>query len=179
MKQLIETTFPCKTGNCIEIRKETIFWVDEYPSNNTIPKQIRGKSFTLLKTEDERLFTVNNPFQKEIYFLAIDKGIFTDEDKFKKCDFALFDKKRFCFIESKNSKLNQRKEDRLYAYEQLKNTIRIFQNKIDFTNYQVEAQVSFKASQIYPRQTSSNQDMVKEFDDELAVALFENNDIEF
>ena len=178
MKQLIETTFPCKTGNCIEIRKETIFWVDEY-SPKVFPKQIKGKSFTLLETNDDKLFTVNNPYQKEIIFVAIDKGIFTDEDKFKKCDFALFDDKRFCFIESENSKLNQRKEDRLYAYEQLKNTIRIFQNKIDFTNYQIEAQVSFKASRIYPRQRSSNQDKVLEFDNELAVALFENNDIEF
>ena len=120
MKQLIETTFPCKTGNCIETRNETIFWVDEYPSN-VFPKEIRGKSFTLFKTDDDKLFMVNNPYHKEITFVAIDAGIFTDRSS--KCDFALFDNQRFCFVECKDSVKKQRSKERKGAFIQLKATI--------------------------------------------------------
>ena len=181
MKQLIETTFPCKTGNCIETRNETIFWVDEY-SSNVFPIEIRGKSFVLVETEDDLLFTVKNPNQKDIHFLAIDQGIFdtTKEYKLGRCDFALFDDIRFCFIENKKVTLKHRSKERLEAYKQLKEIIVKFREHLDFGHYQIEAQISFKSSRkIYPRESSSNQDMVKEFDDELAVALFENNDIEF
>jgi hypothetical protein len=177
VKQLIETTFPCQTGNCIETRTETIFWVDEYPTKEPIPKDIRGKSFTLLTTDDERLFTVNNPFQKELTFVAIDAGIFTDNSP--KCDFALFDDDRFCFVECKDSVAKQRSKERNDAFVQLKATIVRFKEKLDFGSYKIEAQVSMKARMVFPRKSCSREDMVKEFDDELAVALFENNDIEF
>jgi hypothetical protein len=177
VKQLIETTFPCQTGNCIETRTETIFWVDEYPTKEPIPKDIRGKSFTLLTTDDERLFTVNNPFQKELTFVAIDAGIFTDSSP--KCDFALFDDERFCFVECKDSVAKQRSKERNDAFVQLKATIIRFRENLDFGNYKIEAQVSMKARMVFPRKSCSREDMVKEFDDELAVALFENNDIEF
>lgn len=182
MKQLIETTFPCQTGNCIETRTETIFWIDEYSSEETIPKKIRGKSFVLIETDDELLFTVKNPNRKDIYFLAIDQGIFDGTKKYElgRCDFALFDDARFCFIENKKVTLKHRGKERLEAYKQLKEIILKFKEHLDFGHYQIEAQLSFKSNRkIYPRETSSNQDIVKEFDDELAVALFENNDIEF
>lgn len=181
MKQLIETTFPCQTGNCLETRNETIFWVDEYPDEIEFERN-RKKSFVLIETEDELLFTVKNPKQKDIHFLAIDQGIFWKTEKYKlgRCDFALFDDTRFCFIEIKEVTLKHRNKERLEAYKQLKETIVKFREHLDFGHFQVEAQVSFKSSRkIYPRQTSSNQDIAKEFDDELAVALFENNDIEF
>ena len=181
MKQLIETTFPCKTGNCIETKNETIFWVDEYPDKIEYGRN-RKKSFVVIETEDELLFTVKNPTQKDVHFLAIDQGIFygTKEYESGRCDFALFDDARFCFIENKDVTLKQRNKERLDAYKQLKETIVKFREHLDFGNYQIEAQLSFKSSRkIYPRETSSNQDMVKEFDDELAVALFENNDIKF
>jgi hypothetical protein len=177
VKQLIETTFPCQTGNCIETRNEAIFWVDEYPSKEPIPKEIRGKSFTLLKTDDDKLFTINNPSQKEITFVAIDAGIFTDNSP--KCDFTLFDNQRFCFVECKDSVAKQRSKERNGAFIQLKATIIKFKEKLDFGSYKIEAQVSMKARMVFPRKSSSREDMVKEFDDELAVALFENNDIEF
>jgi hypothetical protein len=182
VKQLIETTFPCQTGNCIETRTETIFWIDEYPKKEPIPIDIRGKSFVLIKTDDELLFTVKNPNRKDIHFLAIDQGIFdgTKEYKLGRCDFALFDETRFCFVENKNVTLKHRGKERIEVYRQLKETIIKFRENLDFGDYKIEAQISFKSSRkIYPRKSSSNQDMEKEFDDELAVALFENNDIEF
>ena len=181
MKQLIETTFPCQTGNCIETRNETIFWIDEYLEDIDL-KRPKGKSFVLIETEDDLLFTVKNPTQKDVHFLTIDQGIFfgTKEYKLGRCDFALFDDARFCFIENKKVTLKHRGKERLEAYKQLKETIVKFKERIDFGHYKIEAQISFKSSRkIYPRESSSNQDMEKQFDDELAVALFENNDIEF
>jgi hypothetical protein len=181
VKQLIENAFPCQTGNCFEVRSENIFWIDEYQIDD-FPSKPKGKSFIILEKEGDKLFfTVNNLSQKEVIFLAIDKGIFLDtlEFDFKKCDFALFDDERFCFIESKDVNLKHRRQERLDAYEQLKNTILKFKEKIDFGDYILEAQISMKASQIYPRQRSSNENKVKEFEDDLRVALFENNDIEF
>ncbi|PWK28649.1 hypothetical protein LV89_00854 [Arcicella aurantiaca] len=180
MKQLIENTFPCQTGKCIEIRNESKFWIDEHPEKVEFG-QIPKKSFVLLQTNDDLLFTVLNPTQKEITFLAIDEGVFqgTIEYSDGRCDFALFDDRRFCFVENKNVNLKHRRQERLSAFDQLKETILKFKEKLDFGNYQVEAQVSFKASQIYPRQRSSNQNKVVEFEDELNVALFENNNIEF
>ncbi|MDZ7897380.1 MAG: hypothetical protein U5N85_05035 [Arcicella sp.] len=177
MKQLIETTFPCQTGNCIETRNETIFWIDEYSTKEPIPVEIRGKSFILLETDDDRLFTVNNPSQKEITFIAIDAGIFTDNAP--KCDFALFDNQRFCFVECKDSVKKQRSKERKSAFIQLKTTIIRFKENLDFGSYKIEAQVSMKAQMVFPRKSCSREDMVKEFEDELAVTLFENNEIEF
>jgi hypothetical protein len=181
VKQLIETTFPCQTGNCLETRNETIFWVDEYPDEIEFGKN-RKKSFVLIETEDDLLFTVKNPTQKVVHFLSIDQGIFDGTKVYSKgrCDFALFDDIRFCFIENKIVTLRHRSKERIEAYKQLKETIVKFKEHLDFGHYQIEAQISFKSNRkIYPRQSSSNQDVAKEFDDELAVALFENNDIEF
>jgi hypothetical protein len=181
VKQLIETTFPCQTGNCLETRNETIFWVNEYPDEFEFGKN-RKKSFVLIETEDDLLFTVKNPNQKIIHFLSIDQGIFDGTKVYSegRCDFALFDDTRFCFVEIKEVTLKHRNKERIEAYKQLKETIVKFKEHLDFGHYKIEAQVSFKSSRkIYPRQSSSNQDIAKEFDDELAVALFENNDIEF
>ena len=180
MKQLIENTFPCKTGNCLEIRNETTFWIDEHPEKVGFG-QIPKKSFVLLQTNDDLLFTVLNPTQKEITFLAIDEGIFqgTKEYTGGRCDFALFDDNRFCFVENKDVNLKHRREERSSAIVQLVETITKFKQHINFGNYILEAQISFKAKKIFPRQRSLNQQKSAEFFDETGAELFENNDIEF
>lgn len=180
MRQLILNTFPCQTGNCIEIRTETIFWIDEYPTNTSIPQELRGKSFTLTSQDDkDYLFTVNNPAKKEITFIAIDQGIFTGS--FKKCDFVLLAENRICFVESKIlSGISKRGVVKKEAIKQLRNTIEIFKEKIDFSNYKVEGQASVITQKIVTkRHTCSRAINVKEFEDELNVALYENNEITF
>ena len=180
MKQLIETTFPCQTGNCIETRNETIFWVDEYPDEIEFDRN-RKKSFVVIETQDDLLFTVKNQTKKDVHFLAIDQGIFwgTQEYKLGRCDFALFDDTRFCFIENKDVNLKHRGEERNSAIVQLSETIMKFKEHINFGNYILEAQISFKAKRIFPRQRSLNQQKSAEFFDETGAELFENNDIEF
>ena len=129
---------------------------------------------------EDQPFKVFNPSQKEINFLAIDKGLFLDIPEHPaRCDFAVFDNLRFCFVESKTSTLGQRSKERKDAIKQLKSTIQLFQEKINFEGFQIEAQVSLRAKRIYPRQNSHRQNDVKEFEDELNVSLYENNTIEF
>lgn len=180
MKQLIETTFPCQTGNCIEIRNEAIFWIDEYPDEIEFERN-RKKSFVIIETEDDLLFTVKNQTQKKVHFLAIDQGIFwgTKQYKLGRCDFALFDDVHFCFVENKDINLKHRGKERSNAIVQLSETITKFKEHINFGNYILEAQISFKAKKIFPRQRSSNQQKSTEFFDETGAELFENNDIEF
>jgi hypothetical protein len=180
VKQLIETTFPCKTGNCIETRNEALFWVDEYPDKIELGRN-RKKSFIVLYTEDELLFTVKNQTQKDVHFLAIDQGIFwgTEEYEHGRCDFALFDDIRFCFVENKDVNLKHRGDERKEAITQLSETITKFKQHLNFGNYILEAQISFKAKKIFPRQRSQNQQRATDFFDETGAELFENNDIEF
>ena len=180
MKQLIETTFTCQTGNCIETINETIFWVDEYPDEIEFDRN-RKKSFVVNETQDDLLFTVKNQTKKDIHFLAIDQGIFwgTQQYKLGRCDFALFDDARFCFVENKDVNLKHRGEERNSAIVQLSETIMKFKEHINFGSYILEAQISFKAKRIFPRQRSVNQQKSAQFFDETGAELFENNDIEF
>ena len=46
-------------------------------------------------------FKVINPSKKNIGFLAIDKCIFFDDDKIKKCDCIVMDNDTLCFIRDK------------------------------------------------------------------------------
>ncbi len=55
-------------------------------------------------------FTILNPSQKEIAFLAIDKCLFFDDEGWEKCDFVVFDDKTFCFVEIKQAKASRRKQ---------------------------------------------------------------------
>lgn len=85
-------------------------------------------------------FTVENPTEREIYFLAIDKCLFFDGDGIQRCDCAVFDSKTFCFIEIKEvDHAAKRSEHYRKAKEQLKTTIQYFQERLTFTTKRIEA----------------------------------------
>ena len=86
-------------------------------------------------------FTVENPTEREIHFLAIDKCLFMDNIKgLKRCDFAVFDTKTFCFVEIKETgAAGQRSALTRDAKPQLKETIRLFREKLTFTTRFIEA----------------------------------------
>jgi hypothetical protein len=132
VKLFIEKAYPQIVQNsCLEITKDLEFSI--YDSEI-------GRCF--IQKEDDAIihFTIKNPNQKEIGFLAIDKCIFMDNDNIKRCDCAVFDNKTFCFIEIKET--NQRKsENSRKAREQLLTTIREFKDKIDFSDKRLEAYV--------------------------------------
>ena len=92
---------------------------------------VTQKEFDIYDCEEEKRcyiatdygqFKVINSLEKEISFLAIDKCLFFDNDKFKKCDCLVFDKDTICFIEIKACKFKQRKSNKKTAISQLKST---------------------------------------------------------
>lgn len=164
MKQFIEKAYPQTIQNlCLEILTDSEFSI--YDSE-------MGRCF-IQKQDDATIhFTVKNPNQKEISFLAIDKCIFMDNDKIKRCDCAVFDNKTFCFIEIKET--NQRKsENSRKAREQLLTTIKEFKDRIDFSDKRLEAYVvvGLDFKKISP--ASKSQDLLSTLQFErLGVTLF-------
>ena len=164
MKLLIKNAYPQIIQNsCLDILTDVEFSI--YDSEI-------GRCF-IQKEEDSVIhFTVKNPNQKEIGFLAIDKCIFMDSDKIKRCDCAVFDNKTFCFIEIKET--NQRKsENSRKAKEQLLITINEFKNKIDFSDKRLEAYVVVGLDFKKVSPASKSQDLLSTLKFErLGVTLF-------
>jgi hypothetical protein len=123
-------------------------------------------------------FSVLNPSLKEIYFLAIDKCLYTDESTHKKCDFALFDEQTFCFVEIKDT-YNRSSQHKGKAKEQLRTTIELFKALFSFGDYTVEAIISWRYRPIRPAARTKMQEAAVEFRDELNVDLLEGNEKEF
>ena len=123
-------------------------------------------------------FTVNNPTNKPLNFLAIDKCTLTG-DKDKKCDCAIFDNSLFYFIEMKTASSASRSKRRGDAYMQLKSTIGIFKERINFDNYEILALISFGQSYTIPRTNSTHMGRRKELFDLYRAKLVEGNLIEF
>jgi hypothetical protein len=73
-----------------------------------------GKSEIALTADDEdKVFKVHNPSQKEVYFLAIDEGLIPTENyKGKRPDFALFSEKKVCLVELKANMTSYKKVKR-------------------------------------------------------------------
>ena len=125
-------------------------------------------------------FTVTNPSEKPINFLAIDKCLISeDNEDEKKCDCAVFDEKEFHFVEIKTASTASRSKRRVKAFEQLKHTIGLFKSKIDFTNYDVFAMVCIGCKVIYPRSTSSHMGRRMEMSMRYNVKFVEGNMIPF
>jgi hypothetical protein len=164
VKQFIEKVFPQVSQNtCLEIINDIEFSI--YDSES-------GRCFIKKNEEDIIHFTVKNPNTKDIGFLAIDKCIFMDNDKIKRCDCAVFDNKTFCFIEIKET--NHRKsENSRKAREQLLTTIKEFKGRIDFSDKRLEAYVvvGLDFNKTYP--ASKSQDLLSTLQFErLGVTLF-------
>ena len=164
MKLFIEKAYPQIIQNsCLEILTDLEFSI--YDSEI-------GRCFIQKEVNEIIHFTVKNSNQKEIGFLAIDKCIFMDSDKIKRCDFAVFDNKTFCFVEIKET--NQRKsENSRKAREQLLITINEFKGKIDFSDKRLEAYVvvGLDFKKVYPASKSQDLLSILKFE-RLGVTLF-------
>lgn len=172
MQEQIFTAFPkCQTDDCLEEYTNAIFWIED-------PKE-GGKCQVHVEENNQVDFKVINEDEKAIHFLAIDKCLLDDSDE-EKCDFALFDDDVFCFIEIKESKPRTRKLRRKKALSQLETTITLFQSKLDFTNYQLEANVCFSmGTKIFPQRNASSLANIKRFQDKYNTRLTEGNQNEF
>ena len=161
MQNSLQTTFPqIDDNNCLDI--------------------VTKKEFEIYDCEEEKRcyiateygqFKVINILEKEISFLAIDKCLFFDNDKFKKCDCLIFDKETICFIEIKACKFKQRKSNKKTAISQLKSTIEIFRKEFDIDK-KIEAYLCIGMNPENPPRASSS-DMILEFEEELDTKLLE------
>ena len=159
-----------------------------YPQTETngCLQTLNDKEFFVLDTDEKRCivhfnaaikkhFTVENPTERDIHFLAIDKCLFSDADRLKRCDFAVFDIKTFCFVEIKETtKEGQRSAHNRTAKEQLKATIRAFKEQMSFSTKRIEAYLY--VGNHSPRPARRTNDVSEEFDfATLGVELYHGN----
>lgn len=147
---------------------------------------ILEKEFEIYDCEEEKRcyiateygqFRVINSVEKEITFLAIDKCLFFDSDRFKKCDCAVFDNDTLCFIEIKACKFKRRKSNKKTAISQLKSTIKIFREQFKIDK-KIEAYLCIGMNPENPPR-ASNSDRILEFEEELDTMLFDGCQKEF
>jgi hypothetical protein len=170
MHNKISSQFPtCSSNNCIEVHATEQIYVLDLVSDKCKVASISEISISH--------FCVLNPSKKDIYFLAIDKCIFTDSSH-KKCDFAIFDNTLFCFIEIKDTP-NRTLTHKKKSVEQLKVTITKFKEKIDFTGYTIEAIISWRYTPMRPAATTLMQSAKLDLFENYGVKLLEGNQKEF
>jgi len=153
---------------------------------NSCMETLSDKEFEIYDCEEEKRcyiateygqFKVINNLEKEITFLAIDKCLFFDNDKFKKCDCLVFDEDTICFVEIKACKFKQRKSNKKTARNQLKSTIEIFRKQFNIDK-KMEAYLCIGMNPNTPS-SASKSNKIYEFEDELDTRLFEGCQKEF
>ncbi len=123
-------------------------------------------------------FTVTNPLQKEVHFLAIDKCVLTDSDK-THCDCAIFDNSQFLFVEISDSKKLHRNAKRKKAKAQLSQTITHFrENGINFPD-NLNAVICFVGKKVFPVRLASTDQASLAFLIEWGAVLLEGNERKF
>ena len=167
MENKLKDIFPkIKENGCLKILNDKEFEIYD------CTKDDKDCEFGKCYIKKNGNFKVINNFEKKVGFLAIDKCIFFDDDKFKKCDCLIFDDKIISFIEIKNCKTKNRRMRKKDVKEQLKKTIEIFKSKIDIDK-NIEAYLCLGFKTTNPSKLSSNMDSLVEFEEELNTKLFE------
>lgn len=167
MLNRIQKAFPqTQAGTCLQTLTETEFFIyDTDQKRCEIQTDINGLKH----------FTVENPTNRDIHFLAIDKCIFFDNDGIQRCDCAVFDNKTFCFVEIKETDTDARRSAHYRkAKEQLKATIQHFQEQVEFTTKRIEAYACVGRTTARPAKPAADLNDRLEFD-ELGAALYHGN----
>jgi hypothetical protein len=130
--------------------------------------------------ESDGHFQVENKDAQWIHFLPIDGCLPIPADH-KKCDFALFDDKQFCFADIKNVKTKLRQQAKKSAKLQLEETIRYFKKdlKINFDNHKLLAIIALTFQKTYPLAKVEDQDAKIRFEDQFQAELCVGNQISF
>lgn len=172
MRKQVETVFPqCVESNCIEEQSGKVFYIAD---------QEAQQPCCTVATEEEAHIVLQNPTERIINFLKIDQCLFFEDSEHKKCDCVVFDSGLFCYVEIKNTvRAKQRQKHRRKAREQLKQTIEIFQDKLDFRGFEQQAIVCFTFRPARPLASTSAQEAAILFQDNYNVSLVEGNEITF
>lgn len=167
-KKILATFTNCNANSCLHNRNEDNIFIIDTLSKCELVNYSEGCNFH---------FHVINNTKKEIFFLAIDKCIY-DTVEHKKCDFAVFDKKTFCFVEIKDT-CNRSTEHKKKSLAQLETTITKFKAAIDFSEYELEAIISWKHRPLRPAVSTLMQSAKSNFMFNLNTKLMEGNQKEF
>ncbi|WP_199302044.1 hypothetical protein [Pseudanabaena cinerea] len=143
--------------------------------DNTFTIRQNGIDTTHLDFDDSKVFKITNA--NLIGFIPIDgrNGLLGFGKSH--CDFVFFDENNFCFVEFKLNATSLREgsisNNRRKAIDQLKNTIALFNAKLDrnYQNLVLEAYVC--TPEIYPRENASWQELAKDFLEEVGFQIFE------
>jgi hypothetical protein len=146
--------------------------------NKTFTIKVNGKDTVVSDFDDTKLFNIID--SKTVAFIPIDgkKGLLRFGDSY--CDFVIFDDNDFCFVEFKLNAtiLEERaiRKNRKKAINQLKNTIALFDSKLNrnYNDLRLEAYVC--TPETYPRGDKGWTDLAIAFFDEVAIPLFEQNE---
>lgn len=170
MNDKIKKSFlTCVSNDCLEITNSPELHIND-------PTESKCQ---ILSSEEIHLsnFHIINQNRKDLSFLSIDKCVFNDNSH-KKCDFAIFDEKTFCFVEIKDTDkrctVHKRK-----SISQLKTTITKFISCIDFSGYDIEAIISWRYRPFRPASSTLMQSSKLDFSLSLNTKLLEGNQKEF
>ncbi len=146
--------------------------------NKTFTIRVNGKNTVKSDFDDTKLFNIIDA--ETVAFIPIDgkNGLLGFGDSH--CDFVLFDDNDFCFVEFKlnATSLEERaiRKNRKKAIAQLKNTIALFDLKLnkDYSDLKLEAYVC--TPETYPRADNGWRDFAIAFYDEVAIPIFEHHE---
>jgi hypothetical protein len=159
MVDKIKTVYPhCDTNCCIDSDNRDEFIVCDTSSGKAI---IHRGTNTLCHP----FLSISNKKNKEIRLLAIDACILFPKDG-EKCDCAVFDDLKFCFVEiKKNQGANPeyRRLNREKAISQLLTTIEVFKQNIDFSTHITEAVLCVGHKDVRPAASATSSDLKAQF----------------
>ncbi len=178
-----------KLNDVLEIERRERFSVIDHKGQSFIVLSINleNSTFTIRENaqdtiepdfDDTKLFNIIE--SKTVAFIPIDgkNGLLGFGESH--CDFVFFDDNEFCFVEFKLNASSQEdravRKNRKKAVDQLKNTIALFDHKLNsnYNNLKLEAYVC--TPETYPRGDKGWTDLAIAFYDEVGIALFEHNE---
>ena len=188
IKELLSNSFD-KLNNILEIELREDFSIIDYGGQSFIIVRVNleENTFTVKLNQKEtiepnfdpaKLFNIKN--SKIIGVIPIDgkKGLLGFGDSH--CDFVFFDDNEFCFVEFKlnATSLNSKTvlKNRLKAIDQLKNTIALFNHKLDKNYSGLLREAYICTPETYPRGDHGWRDLAIAFYDEIDIPLFERNE---
>lgn len=180
MLEILQEIFSLqRVRDCLSTDERSRFLIEENETTNVSQIIVQGVD----PNHPEKCLIVNNPNQDTINHISIDGCFLTPETEYfgEKCDLAVFNNEKFCFVElktnaysSSNVGNNLRK-----ARRQLGATINYFDNEgVDFSNHNLEAIIVLR-NNLYPSNQAGINERRRWFYDEYEVDLFERREITF
>jgi hypothetical protein len=137
-KQICEKYPHVNTGDCLVEIDKGIYYI--FDPINFDPKYKGPVKIVTQKPSRFPYAIIINNKDTPINLLKIDDCLFFSQDG-EKCDFAVFDDVRICFVELKKGLGNSSSKSKCKAkaFNQLSNTIKIFNDELDLNTYCKEA----------------------------------------